>query len=172
MSWSRSRVAATAVALCLALTACGFHPLYGRSSKAASAVQLASVYVPPLPDREGQLVHTYLVRSFNPDHRSGATRYRLDIGLTSQVTNLGIRKDQTATRANLTLSAKVQLRDVASNKVVYHTTSIVVVSYNLAEARFATVAAKQDADERAARTIADEITTQIAVFLAGHKHST
>ncbi len=172
MSWSRVCAAVTAAALCLALAACGFHPLYGRGNDAASAAELESVYVPPLKDREGQLVHTYLTRGLNPDGRSGPTQYRLEIGLTSSTSDLGIRQDQTATRRNLTLSAQVQLHDIDTNKVVYRTTSSVVISYNIVEAHFATVSAQEDATDRAARAIADDIRTRVSVFLANRKSRT
>ncbi len=38
-----------AIAGCVLLAACGFHPMYGN----ALAPQLSSIYVEPIPERDG-----------------------------------------------------------------------------------------------------------------------
>ena len=58
MSWCE-RVfapAAPAMLLLIALSGCGFHPLYGEQSAFGYDPTLASVEVRPVPDRVGQLL--------------------------------------------------------------------------------------------------------------------
>lgn len=166
MSWSRkfSR-AGFALALLGALGACGFQPLYGKGANSVSLAELDSVQIPHLREREGQMLRTMLMHRFNPDGRRGETRYVLDISLVKTVSNVGVRRDATATRANLTLNASFALRDAATGKPLHTGSSASTVSYNILDERFATVAAEQDAVERAARAVADNLKLRISTFL-------
>lgn len=166
MSWSRRLRAGALGALCLALAGCGFQPLHGRGAGQVGAEALAGIEVPPLPDREGQLVHDHLTRGFNASGRAAANLYRLDIELAHHRGTLGLRRDQTATRANLTLSASFALVELATGKTVYRSHSSVTNSYNIVEQQFATVAAEMDSLERAALALADNIRLRVAAFLA------
>lgn len=159
---------AAALISTVTLAGCGFRPLYGTGPGAAGDA-LAGIEVPPLPNREGQLVHDYLTRALAVDGNGGPSRYRLDIQLSSSRAELGIRQDETATRANLTMSASMSLVDLATNKVIYTGATSVTNSYNIVEAQFATVASEIDSTERAARALADNIRTRVAAFLASRE---
>ncbi|MFM2129264.1 MAG: hypothetical protein RL477_810 [Pseudomonadota bacterium] len=169
MWWPEAGRAVVVAAICLSLAACGFQPLYGRNQASVTGADLDTIQLPVIPDREGQLLRNYLQEAFNPDGRRRETVYRLDVYLQRSNQNLGVRRDGTATRINLTLSATVILRTVADNKEVFRSNALSVVSYNNLEARFATVAAEQDAVRRAAQSLATSIATRISVFLKNHK---
>jgi LPS-assembly lipoprotein len=173
MWWPDPRRFLAAALLCLALgaglTGCGFHPMYGRDSAAVSAADLDTVQLPYLKEREGQMVRSFLMTNFNPDGRRRQTQFALDIDLTRSNENLGTRKDGTATRVDITLNAGLVLREAGSGKIVFRGHSVSTASYNILEARFATVSGEQDALRRAAQSLAQSISTRIAVYLKSRK---
>lgn len=169
MSSLRPLLVLTLLGVGLAVSGCGFQPLYGRSQQAVSAAELDAVQLPVIPDREGQILRNYLQESFNPDGRRAETRYHLGVELKRLNQSLGVRRDGTATRFNLTLEAIITLVPVGTDKVVFHGRAVTTVSYNNLEERFATVAAEQDAIRRAAKSLAGNIASRVAVFLKSRK---
>ena len=161
-----------AVALILvagALAGCGFKPLYGQGEGSVSARELDTVQVEHLRDREGQMLRTLLMQRFNPDGRRAAVQYKLSVNLQQSISNLGVRRDATATRANLSLTATFRLVETANGKTAFNGKSAITVSYNILDDRFATVAAQQNALERALRVIADNIKIRVSAYLTRDK---
>jgi LPS-assembly lipoprotein len=170
LSPERARQVAT-VLLCVVLGACGFEPLHGRTAGGVTEAELDTVQLPYLADREGQLLRNFLMQRFNPDGRRTQTLYALNINLTRSTQNLGVRKDGTATRVNLTFTAYLSLRQVQGGQEVFKAQSVSSVSYNVLEARFATVAAEQDAIRRATEALAQNISTRVAIYLKSRKEA-
>ncbi len=155
------------VFLALLTAACGFQPLYGRSDTGIRPQdRLASVRIQPLPDRVGQKMHNLLRDRLNPRGQPVKPAYNLEIRLTETLQELGIRKDETATRANLILQANFVLRDAATNDDLFRGRSRSVNSYNILESQFATQFSESDARDRALREISDEIRNRLAVYFA------
>lgn len=174
MWWSRKfaalgTAAVIAVVLGGGLSGCGFKPLYGSGKNSISAGELDTIQVAHLRDREGQILHTLLVQRFNPDGRRVKPRFELKINLTKSISNLGVRRDATATRANLAVSADFFLTEIHSGKQRFKGKSSITVSYNILDDRFATVAAQQNALERALRVIADSIKTRVSAHMTRDK---
>ena len=173
MSWSRrsfARAGLTAAGLfsISALTACGFQPLYKSQQTAESAVasDLAAVRVEPLRDRVGQQMHNYLRDRLNPLGQPTSPSYRLRVELTETLSELGVRRDETATRANLRMQAKFSLVDVNGGGELLSGRSTSTTSYDILENPFATTVSEGDARERALQELADDIQTRLAVFFA------
>lgn len=165
-------LSALAVAVALlagTVSGCGFTPLYGNGGGGAGGVnsrQLAAIDIGPLANREGQLVHAELVKFMNPRGLDVPTRWRLEMGLTRATQDLGIRKDETATRAILRLSANFKLRDSRTGHVVLSGNALSTNSFNILDSRFATLASEESALHRAARELGRDIGARVAVFLA------
>jgi LPS-assembly lipoprotein len=154
-------------ALLVALGGCGFSPLYGTHGPASSpgvADALAKVAIRPLPNREGMKLRQVLREQLQPQGTVGSTVYDLDVKLTRQVQELGIRRDATASRANLVLVANFALNQ--GGGTVYRDSVTSVVGYNILDDQYATVAAQADAENRAIRQVGEEIKTRLAVYLA------
>ncbi len=167
-SIARRRLLGVAVAS-VALSACGFTPLYGDRSTAASpdvVDALATVAIRPLPNREGLKLHRALREGLQP---RGVTRavYDLEVVLATRVEELGIRPDATSSRANLILLATFKLNE--SGAPIYGDRVQSIVSYNILDDQFATVAAQADAENRGIRQISEEIKTRLAVYF--HEHA-
>lgn len=146
------------------LAGCGFRPLLYRAHGDNIRSELAAVRITGLGDRLGQQLRTALEDNLNPTSIAEPIRYQLAIRLRSTNSALAIQLDNTITRFNLTLVAGFQLKHAADQQqVIYRSTVRRVASYNLRRAPFATLTAQKDAERRAAKEIADDIRTQLAL---------
>lgn len=181
MWWSRpapQRVRLEAGAACLllglALAGCGFQPLYGRSDTQAVSTldHMAAIRIAPLPDRVGQQMHNLLRDRLNPRGQPREPAYRLNLELSESRRELGIRKDETATRANLILSANFTLREFGSNRVLLQGRTSSVNSFNILTNQFATSFSESDARKRALRELSDNIRTRLGIYFSADRGDT
>lgn len=152
----------------LILPACGFEPLYGRSGedRRSTVDDLATVRVVPLKDRAGQQLHNLLLTRLNPKGQPTAPAYLLNIDLTRTTREVGIRKDETATRANLVLTASYALKPVDRDTVVLRGELRSFNSYNILESQFPSYVSENDALKRGLRELSDDLRIRLAAFFA------
>ena len=153
-----------AILACLLLAGCGFHPLYASRT----APQLASVYVEPIPERDGYEMRNQLIDLFNSDGQEAGKRYRLTVTLNEASQGIALQNDATITRYNQTLDAKFTLSD-AQGTTLYQGQQSELTAYNVVQSPYATLAAQQDASKRAAQDLAERIRLQLAVWFRQHK---
>jgi len=150
--------------------ACGFQPLYGEQQVATGGLDpveyLAAIRVAPMPDRPGQQMHNLLRDRLNPRGQPIRPRYLLVVELGEARENLGIRVDETATRANLTVIARFALRDAGTGDVLYRSDARSTNSFNILSSQFATDVAENDARERGLREVADSIRTRLGIYFS------
>ncbi|MCH8002426.1 MAG: hypothetical protein IIA34_12305 [Proteobacteria bacterium] len=152
----------------VALPACGFKPLYGRSeTQALSPVDhMAAIRIAPLADRIGQQMHNLLRDRLNPYGQPRDPVYRLDVAIAEARQELGIRKDETASRANLILSASFTLRKLESERVLLQGRTSSVNSFNILTNQFATDFSEADARGRALRELSDNIRVRLGIYFS------
>ena len=161
-----------ALAGLLGLAGCGWQPLYGRVDAGGGAVggnagpELAKVHIAPIADRVGQNLYNALRDRLNPGGAPADPHYDLVIRLEERTQQLLVLEDQTATRINLTLNATYYLYKRGTRTPVYQGQSRATTSYDLLDDEFATIQSTDDAHRRGALSLADDIATQLAVFLA------
>jgi LPS-assembly lipoprotein len=144
---------------------CGFRPLYGeRSYRADVQAQMNAVDIAPIDDRLGQIVRNHLLDAMNPKGTPRSPAYRLEVVLTPTRENLAFRQDEAATRVNLRVAASYVLKRAHSDEVLERGGVRVITSYNVTRQEYATLIADHDAQKRAAREIADEIVSRLAVW--------
>lgn len=149
----------------LVLGGCGFHPLYGRDSFDPDInAELASVHVPTLQDREGQLLHNALLADFCPRGEPEHPRYNLVVRTTVTEGQQALRKDDTATRDLLYYAVSYYLYD--GKTMVTTGTMLQAFSYDFLEEHYANISAAEDVKRRAATSIAAEIRTRLAAYFA------
>jgi len=160
--------AGLAVATLASLSACGFQPLYGSVAPGQTRTKdyLATVRIAPLPDRAGQQLHNLLRDHINPKGQPANPNYTLQIRVSESLEELGIRKDETATRASLTVYADFELLDARTGERVFNGRSRSFNSYNILESQFATLYSENDARSRALREISNDIRNRLAVYFA------
>lgn len=164
-SLRRIWLAVCAVGL-LATTACSVQPLYvKRSDAATSPVQdLSNVYIVPLSDRNGQILHNLLRDRLNPQGQPAKPTYLLRVIVSEETRELAIRRDETATRADLKILATYTLTQGKNDEIVLQGDVRTVASYNILESQFATYSAEQDARKRGLRELSDKIRTRLGRF--------
>ncbi len=157
----------------VALSACGFKPLYGRSeTQALSPVDhMAAIRIAPLADRIGQQIHNLLRDRLNPYGQPRDPAYRLNVVINEVRQELGIRKDETATRANLILSASFTLREFESDRVLLQGRTSSVNSFNILANQFSTDFSESNARERALREISDNIRVRLGIYFSADRKS-
>jgi LPS-assembly lipoprotein len=158
-----------AAAAVLALSGCGYRPVYGEQSAAVSGdgarANLGSVKILGIADRRGQILRNYLLDRMTPRGEPATPRYILSVTTTEGRRITSTRADGTGTRADLVIVARFSLRDATSDLVVFTERSEGVATYNLLTARYASVASEDEARRRAVELLADQISLQVALFL-------
>lgn len=151
-----------------ALAGCGFRPLYAKPDQAAAGPlqDMSSVYVVPLRDRTGQIMHNMLRDRLNPAGVPADPLYVLEVQLTESTEELAIRSDETATRANLRVAAEYALRHRTTDEIVLTGQSRTTTSYNILSSQFATYTSEEDARERALQELSDDIRIDLGAFFS------
>lgn len=146
----------------LVLSACGFTPLYGTPEINA---QLTAVQVTTPPGRTGQLIREHLDDAL-ARNKGAAPRYRMDLQLSETRYPRGVRVDNVATRYEYVLIAAYTLSAVPSGAPVKTGRAQVQVTYDSADQPYASIAAQQDAQDRAAAEAARRIQLELAAWMA------
>ena len=133
----------------LALSACGFTPLYAEPAVGSS---LRRIVVTTQDDRLGYRLREQLEDALAWD-RSATPLYRLTTQVEQNRRSLGRRIDDTATRYELTVKATWTLTP-ASGGAPITGTETVTTTYAAADQPYAAIAAQQDGEERAASELA------------------
>ena len=154
------------LAVMAALAGCGFRPLYGDSENAAINSQLGAIQIATIEDRVGQKIHNLLLDRLNPRGRPQSPLYTLSLTAQISKAEIGLKFTEVATRANLKLTANYFLTDNQSGAIFTEGTVRSVNSYNIPDSEVAHVAAENDAIDRAAREISDEVKTRLSLLFS------
>lgn len=172
-SLSRARIVAVlTVALSAAmLSGCGFQPLYGPTASGSRLNDaMKAVDVVTIPGRVGQRIRNELIYGTTDGGDARAPLYRLEIAVQESLRNLLINKQGDPQGQVVELNAKFKLVRLGDNAVVFDGFSTSSASFDRAGTDgsvFADVRARRDAEDRAARTISDNIKTRLAAYLSG-----
>ena len=161
------------VLVVLALTGCGFHPLYGsRSGTPASAQireRLSSVQVSPIDERLGQILHNALLDRIPSEDASAQPLYRLQVTVQEAISGINFQKNATASGGEMSVSSSWQLFDRSTGRRLASGSFSSIDSVNYLGPRYASIVAERDAERRALDDLADMITDRVAVYLSTHK---
>src|SRR5260370_1123215 len=100
----------------LALSGCGWAPLYGEATSGPASEELRAIHVDPISERIGQRLAIALRNSLNPTGEPTPERYRLQTTLSTSLTNLGIQSEGLASLGKLDVYATYNLIDSKSRK--------------------------------------------------------
>ena len=153
---------------CIAVSACGFQPLYGSKGSSNIVADLSDVRVAPIKNRIGQLLSNELKHLLNPLRTPINPKYDLITTLTQSTRSLAVKKTALATRANLLINSSHHLVDIQSQQVLTSATNSITVSYNIYSSQYATLSAEKDATKRATKELAQDIRLQIGIFFKNH----
>jgi LPS-assembly lipoprotein len=149
------------------LAGCGFKPVYGVDSAGnapAAVQQFASIQIPVMPNRLGQQMRNLLIDSLHASGSAGDYRYKLAVGITEAVVNLGLQQNSTSTRGQVRLTIKYTLIDTETSKVVLKETLRTSTGYNILINQFSSVLSQDDAEAQGLQQLADDMTLHLALY--------
>ena len=161
----RSVLLALAVGPPLALSGCGWAPLYGEPASGPATEELRAIYVEPILERIGQRLQIALRNSLNPTGEPTPKRYRLQTTLSVSLSNLGIESQGLASLGKLDVYATYYLTDSKTHQTLLVNTVHVANSFNLNPNQYSTVVGENDADVRSVAELNQEIVTRLALFM-------
>jgi LPS-assembly lipoprotein len=168
---SRGRPRAVAISAVVALAAgfaagCTVQPLHGGSTSftsaagtAAEAQMLASVDVAPVDTREAQQVRNHLIFLLGGGQgQPSQPAYTLTLNVNashSRAARIQIGTDDEPTSQTVTMRARYMLRDNATGRPVAAGSRQTLAAYDLSRQEFAALRAARNAEDRAARELAE-----------------
>ena len=155
-------LACVAAVSAFGLSGCGFAPLYGQPGVTSG---LTAIDVVAPEGRTGFLIRQHLDDAFGKSP-TATPAYQMKLGLGEARYPRGIRIDNVATRYEYILIADYVLTHVPSGALAKRGQVRVELTYDSADQPYASIAAQQDAQDRAAEEAARRIQLEIAVWLA------
>ena len=152
------------VGMLILLASCGFQPIHNEKST-ASVSALANFDIALISDRKGQMLRNELLKELQPQGAILNPRFSLRVTLTETLSNLAIREDDAATRANLTLSATFSVTHRADKDALFSGAVKSVNSFNILTSDYATLSARADARRRAVKQLALQIKERLSIWL-------
>lgn len=157
----------------LALTGCGFTPLYGGAPGQNAGAALETVQVQTIPNREGQLLHQALQQDFYRNGEPIQALYTLSVSYSINQTGEGVQADSSTTRIRFTAEAKWRLSPigqpattlVSGNAIAMDALNVIDQQYFAANLETETV------DQQLANEISAQITTRLAAWFRVHPGS-
>lgn len=148
--------------LCLLVSGCGFESLYAQKNIGTSTpyVEIANI-----PDRDGQYLRNALLDQLNSRGRPADPLYELKFSpLVRDTVNLGVRKDASATRAQVQISTKMSLVEKGSGKILLQRDLRTVGAYNLLDNQLATLSSQQTTVENILRELGDSAVMELNLY--------
>lgn len=157
------------VAATPALSACGssgFQPLYARGPESVGQ-RLAQVDISPIPGRVGQRIRNELIFQHTGGGAAPAPVYRLNVVLREALHTTLVQTDGTSRGQIYLVEASFRLVDVKNpRRILFEGSSFARAAFERFDSIYSNVRAREDAENRAAVTIAEDLKTRVATFLS------
>lgn len=160
----RQLISVSLVAVAMVLAGCNARPLYGtRADGKGVALAMSGISVDEQKSRAGQIVRNNLISSFG---NTGSSRYILRLMPVEKSPQISSQSAQKLDRYRYTLKVGYELADATSGARVASGSSFSNVSYDTVEQPIADLRAAENARERAAREVADDIRLRLAAYFS------
>lgn len=148
-----------------ALAAC--QPLYGTTPGGVALKDvMAGVDVATIPGRVGQRVRNELIFATTRGGYAAEPIYRLNINVRESVNNLLVKQSGDARGSMFVLDADFILVRLGDKETVFKGRSTARAAFDRFDPIFTNIRARIDAENRAARSLAESIRTQLAAYLS------
>lgn len=153
-----------------ALAACssgGIRPLYSATPSGVGVQErLAQLEVAPIPGRVGQRIRNELIFDSSGGGDLAPPVYRLEVSINESVLTTLVKIDGESLGQIYTLQANFKLINIKDKRVLLTGTSHGRAGFERFESIYSNVRARDDAENRAARTVADDLKTRMAIYLS------
>ena len=143
-------------------TCCGYEPIYSKNININK--ELLSISIKNIKNRPGQILRNTLLNQLNPERERAIIKYRLIIKIIEEKTSLGYRRDMSATRQDLKITAEYLLKNAKNEEIILDQETSSVASFDVVESVYATLVAENDAREKNLQIISDDIYTNLVIF--------
>ncbi|MBX9591753.1 MAG: hypothetical protein K2X43_20875 [Hyphomonadaceae bacterium] len=154
----------------VALSACGdsgFRPLYAPTASGGHVGErLKQVDFSPIPGRVGQRIRNEMIFQTTGGGNPLPPTHRLEVVLKENLTSTLVNVQGEAAGQVYAVEASFRLIDAKDKKVVFQGTSHARAGFERFESIYSNVRAREDAENRVARTIADDLKTRLAAYLS------
>jgi LPS-assembly lipoprotein len=149
--------------LLLSLAACGFQPMYGEQNQQALS---AGVQIAASKDAMGQQFQQNLEDRLNPGGMPAKPAYRLSVTVGSVTSGMGVARDGTVSRFNVTLRSGYVLLRLSDNVEIQRGEIQHVSSFNnQANQYFSTYISEKDAISRGITELSELYRQRIGALL-------
>jgi LPS-assembly lipoprotein len=152
-----------------ALSGCdgGFRPLYGVSASGVAVQErMAQVDVAPIPGRVGQRIRNEMIFQDTGGRDPLPPTHRLEVAIKETVISTLVRGDGQALGQTYTIEASFRMIKISDKRVVLQGTSHARAAFERFVSIYSNVRAREDAENRAAQTVADDLKTRVATYLS------
>jgi LPS-assembly lipoprotein len=159
------------LAALLALSGCGFSPLYGAGPDSTPvAQQLDEVAVANIPERTGQMLRESLQDQMEAAGAPTVQHYTLNVAYVIAGQSVGIQADTSATRARVIATARWSLSPIGQpgEQLTTGQATTEDALNVIDEQYFAQDMESTTVDQQLADEIAAQITSQVAVYFKTH----
>jgi LPS-assembly lipoprotein len=156
------------VGIALALSGCGWAPLYADIDAGPASEELRAIRVDPIPERIGQRLEIALRNSLNPTGEPTPPRYVLRTTTTVGLINLGVESQGLASLGQLDVVVTYTLADLQSGTPLLNNTVHVENSFDLNPNQYSTVVGQDDAAVRCVAELNQEIVTRLTLYMQRH----
>ncbi|MDE2318419.1 MAG: hypothetical protein KGK02_01830 [Rhodospirillales bacterium] len=157
----------------LALSACGFSPLYGGAQGQAASTGLETVQVQNIPDRTGQVLRQTLEQQLYTNGQPVRELYTLSVNYRVIQTGEGIQADSSTTRNRFNAIAAWKLAPIGNpDAALISGTATAMDALNIIDQQyFASNLETDTVNQQLANEIAGQITAQLAAWFRTHPAS-
>ncbi len=152
------------------LAACGdgdFRPLYGPTASGEHLQDvLAKVDIAPIPSKVGQRIRNELIFNNTGGGEAQKPAYRLEIVIREGINSTLVTKDGEAYSQVYNVEAGYQLIHLKQKSIVLQGSSHARAAFERYQSIYSNVRAREDAETRVAKTIADELKVRLAAYLS------
>ena len=117
-----------------------------------------------IKDRSGQILRNSLLNKINPERERVIYKYRLIVEMSESKSSLAYRKDMSATRTDLEITANYFLSDIKNENILIKEEIKSTTSFDVVESVYATLIAEKDAREKSLQVISEDIFTNLVIF--------
>lgn len=174
------KIYTTLCVILLALTSCGFEPLYVERKSADTwyykgqfdtsiSEEMSQIQIAPIADRIGQLIRNNLLDNLMPKGVSDSPKYILEVfNINQSITEQAMRDDITATREKVHYTVNYRLLNASDHKELVSGNSIAYLGYDIMANPYSTTFAQKKIEKDAAKIIANDISLRMGAYF----HST
>ena len=143
-------------------SSCGYEPIYSKNVNTNK--ELLSISIKNIKNRSGQILRNTLLNQLNPERERVIIKYRLEIKIYEEKTSLGFRRDMSATRQDLKITAKYLLKKAKNEEIIFEEETSSISSFDVVESVYATIVAENDTRNKNLQIISDDIYTNLVIF--------